>query len=122
MLEIAIKNILKEITSLEVTPVFGVGKAPYLTYNVTPIDGGVVKQSQVEVKIIDDDFDNTLEIREKVLKKLDMENKEPSLVNSKIVLRSGLAGGGSLFNDSIQMWEVSCIFIIRWRDKNGIER
>lgn len=118
MLEIAIKNILKEITSLEVTPVFGVGKAPYLTYNVTPIDGGVVKQSQVEVKIIDDDFDNALEIRENILKKLDMENKEPSLVNSKIVLRSGLAGGGSLFNDSIQMWEVSCIFIINWRVKN----
>lgn len=118
MLEIAIKNILVEATTLEVTPVFGLGKAPYLTYIVTPIDGGVVKQSQVEVKIIDDDYDNALEIREKILKKLDMENKEPSLVNSNVVLRSGLAGGGSLFNDSIQMWEVSCIFIINWRCKH----
>lgn len=117
MLEIAIKNILKEITGLEVTPVFGVGKAPYLTYTVTQIDGRVVKQSQVEVKIIDDDYDNALVIREKILKKLDMENKNPSLTNSNIVLRSGLAGGGSLFNDSIQMWEVSCIFIINWRCK-----
>lgn len=118
MLEIAIKNILRETTNLEVTPVFGVGKAPYLTYVVIPIDGGVVRQSQVEVKIIDYDYDNALEIREKVLKKLDMENKDPSLVNSNVVLRSGLAGGGSLFNDSIQMWEVSCIFIINWRCKN----
>ncbi|MDB1935271.1 hypothetical protein PMY12_18545 [Clostridium tertium] len=118
MLEIAIKNILKEITNLEATPVFGVGKAPYLTYTVTPIDGGVVKQSQVEVKIIDHDYDNALEIREIILKKLDMENKVPSVVNSNVVLRSGLAGGGSLFNDAIQMWEVSCIFIINWRCKN----
>lgn len=117
MLEIAIKNILEEITGLEVTPVFGIGKPPFITYTVTPIDGGVIKQSQVEVKIIDCDFDNALEIREKILKKLDMENKEPSLTNSNIVLRSGLAGGGSLFNDSIQMWEVSCIFIINWRCK-----
>ena len=117
MLEIAIKNILEEITKLEVTPVFGMGKPPFITYAVTPIDGGVVKQSQVEVKIIDDDFDNALKIREKILKKLDMENKDPSLVNSNVVLRSGLAGGGSLFNDSIQMWEVSCIFIINWRCK-----
>lgn len=117
MLETAIKNILKEITSLEVTPVFGVGKAPYLTYTVTPIDGGVVKQSQVEVKIIDDDYDNALVIKENILKKLDMEDKEPSLVNGNVVLRSGLAGGGSIFNDSIQMWEVSCIFIINWRCK-----
>lgn len=118
MLEIAIKSILKEITKLEVTPVFGIGKAPYLTYTVTPIDGGIVKQSQVEVKIIDDDYDNALEIRENILKKLDMTNKVPSLTNSNIILRSGLAGGGSLFNDSIQMWEVSCIFIINWRCRN----
>ena len=117
MLEIAIKNILEEITKLEVTPVFGIGKAPYLTYTVTPIDGGVVKQSQVEVKIIDGDYDNALVIRENILEKLDMEDKEPSLVNSNVILRSGLAGGGSIFNDSIQMWEVSCIFIINWRCK-----
>lgn len=117
MLEIAIKNILEQITGLEVTPVFGLGEPPFLTYTISPIDGGVVKQSQCEVKIIDTDFDNALEIREKILRKLDMEAKDPSLVDHDIVFRSGLAGGGSLFNDSIQMWEVSCIFIINWRCK-----
>ena len=115
MLEIAIKNILKEVAGLKVTPIFGTGKPPFLTYTVTPISGGAVKESQVEVKIIDNDYDNTLKIREKILTKLDMEAKDPSLVNSNVVIRSGLAGGGSLFNDSIQMWEVSCIFIINWR-------
>ncbi|MCS6103470.1 hypothetical protein DWV13_01810 [Clostridium botulinum] len=117
MLEIAIKNILDEVTGLEVTPVFGVGEGPFVTYTITPINGGVVRQSQCEVKIIESDFDNALEIREKVLKKLDMEDREPSLVDHDIILRSGLAGGGSLYNDSIQMWEVSCIFIIKWRCK-----
>lgn len=118
MLEIAIKNILEEVTGLEVTPVFGTGKPPFITYNITHVNGGIVKQSQAEIKIIDTDFDNALEIREKILKKLDMEAKDPSLVNSNVVLRSGLAGGGPLFNDSIQMWEISCIFIINWRCKN----
>lgn len=117
MLEIAIKEILEEITKLKVTPVFGIGKAPYLTYTVTPIDGGIIKQSQVEIKIIDFDYDNALLIREDILEKLDMEDKQPSLVNGNVVLRSGLAGGGPIFNDSIQMWEVSCIFIINWRCK-----
>lgn len=117
MLEIAIKNILKEITGLKVTPVFGTGKPPYITYSITPINGGIIKESQVEVKIIDGDFDNVLDLREKILKKLDMEDKEPSLVDNNIVLRCGCAGGGSLYNDSIQMWEVSCIFITKWRDK-----
>lgn len=117
MLEIAIKNILKEITGLKVTPLFGTGKPLYITYTVVPINGGVIKQSQVEVKIIDYDFDNALELREKILKKLDMEDREPLLVDHNIVFRSGHAGGGSLYNDSIQMWEVSCIFIINWRCK-----
>ncbi len=118
MLEIAIKNILDEVVApIKVTPVFGVGKGPFVTYTVTAIDGGPVKQSQCEIKMIDSDFDNALLIREKVLKKLDMEAKDPSLVNSNIVLRSELAGGGPLFNDSIQMWEISCIFIINWRCK-----
>lgn len=115
MLEIAIKNILDEITGLEVTPVFGTGEPPFVTYTITPHGGGVVKQSQCEIKIIDPDFDNALQIRENILKKLDMEDKEPSLVNSSIALRSALTGGGSLFSDSIQMWEVSTIFIINWR-------
>mgnify|MGYP007110268220 CR=1 FL=1 len=119
MLEIAIKNILDEIVSpIKVTPVFGVGEGPFVTYTVTAIDGGVVKQSQAEIKIIDSDFDNALLIREKIVKKLDMEAKVPSLVDNDIVLRSSLAGGGPLFNDSIQMWELSCIFIINWRCKN----
>lgn len=118
MLEVAIKNTLEErVDPIKVTPIFGVGKGPFVTYTVTPIGGGIIKESQVEVKIIDSDFDNALEIRENILKKLDMEDKEPSLVNSNVVMRSGLAGGGSLFNDSIQMWEVSCIFIINWRYK-----
>lgn len=117
MLEIAIKNILKKITGLKVTPTFGLGKAPYITYAITPVNGGTIKQSQVEVKIIDYDFDNTLELREKILKKLDMENKDPSLADGNIVFRCGHAGGGSLYNDSIQMWEVTCIFITKWRSK-----
>ena len=117
MLEIAIKNILKEITGLKITPVFGTGKPPFITYTVRPQNGGAVKTSQVEVKIIDSDFDNILDIRKNILKKLDMEEKEPSLVNGNVTLRSTLSGGGSLFNDSIQMWEESCIFIITWRCK-----
>lgn len=119
MLEYAIKNILSSATNLKVTPIFGTGKPPFVTYTVTPIDGGVVKTSQVEVKIIDSNYDNCLSIREKILKVLDLKENEPSLVDSNVVLRSGLAGGGSLFNDSIQMWELSLIFIITWRYTNG---
>lgn len=122
MIEEAIKSILDEIVTPiigvdKVYPVFGTGDTPLVTYNVTPISGGTVKESQVEIKAIDEDFDNALILRKEILKRLDMENKDPSICIDGITLRSELAGGGALFSDSIQLWELSAIFIITWREK-----
>lgn len=117
MLEIAVKELLEDVTGLKITPVFGTGKAPFVTYKATPISGGAVKESQTEIKIISNDFDEALEIREKILKSFDMSDKAPSLVKHEIVLRSALAGGGYIFNDAIQMWEISIILIMKWRKK-----
>lgn len=123
LLEVAIKNLLEEVTTPligkdKVTPIFGTGKPPFVTYTITPIGGGTVKQSQVEVKSIGGDIDQVIEIREAITNKLDILDSEKSLSHENIVLRSKLAGGGQLFNDSIQMWEMSSIFIITWRCKN----
>lgn len=118
ILEAAIKKILEDVTGLEVTPIFGVGLGPFVTYTHTPISGGVVKQSQIEVKIIDNDLDNAIFIRDSITKVLDFTDKMPSLTVNDIHIRSELAGGGSLFNDSIQMWELSLIFIMNWRRLN----
>lgn len=126
MLEMAIKKLLEGIlTPLigkgKVKPVFGTGKPPFVTYTVTPISGGRVKESQVEVKFIDKSIDEAMILRESVTGKFDMVQRFPSLVVDDIVLRSVLAGGGQLFNDAIQMWEISSIYIITWRCKK-IER
>ena len=71
MLELAIKEVLNEITNLPVSPVFSI-EIPSIVYNITQITGGVVKQSQVEIKIIHSDYDEALNLREIILKKLDM--------------------------------------------------
>lgn len=122
-LEVAMKKILEQVVSpivgrKKVYPVFGTGKPPFITYTITPVSGGTIKESQVEVKTIDGNIDKAIEIREAITKKLDMTGEIPSLNVGDIVLRSGLSGGGQLFNDSIQMWELSSIFIIKWRCKN----
>ena len=115
-----IKAILEEIMTPivgegKVYPIFGMGDFPFLTYTITPIDGGVVKESQIEVKVISDRYSQAIELREVIEKKLDMIDKTPSLLINDVVIRSGLAGGGTVFNDAIQVWELSLIFIIKWR-------
>lgn len=119
MFETAIKNSIKDITGLKVTPMFGTGPTPFITYTVTPISAGVVKESQVEVKIIDKNLDNTLITERKLMRNFNMLDNKPSLVNSGIVFRPVLSGGGYLFNDSIQLWELSRIFTVKWREING---
>ena len=115
MLEYAIKTILKNIVNpIKVTPLF-TSQIPGVTYKITPISGGPVKESQAEIRIIHNDFDEGLIIKESILKELDMEQSKPSLKANDIVLRSQLAGGGSLFNDGPQAWEITIILIIKWR-------
>lgn len=120
MLETTIKNILDEIVTpiigkRKVFPVFGTGKLPFVTYTITPMSGGAVKESQVEVKSIADSIDRAIEIRDSINEVLDMTEQVPSINSRGVTLRSQLAGGGQLFNDSIQVWELSCIYIITWR-------
>lgn len=114
MLEYAINSILTEITELPVSPIFAT-EIPAIVYTDTPISEGVVKEDQVEIKIINRDYEDALELKKKINKKLNLEYNEPSLVSEGIVLRSELSGGGSIYSDGPQAWELSLIFIIRWR-------
>ena len=119
MLEYALVKILNGIATpliggSKVYPVFGT-EIPCITYTSTPVSGTVIKQEQVEIKIIHDDYDEALLIRKAILEKLNMKQEEPSLLIDDITLRSQLAGGGLIFNDGPQFWELSIILIITWR-------
>lgn len=116
-IEQEMREYLKKITGLEVTPVFCLGPYPAIAYKVTPVDGGVVKQYQLEARVIGKDFDELLEIKQKLIDRLDMTERDPSIELNSIVFRSILAGGGDLFNPEIQMWESPTIFILTWRCK-----
>lgn len=118
MLEYAIKNIIEELVKdygiNKVEPIFTT-QIPGICYTDTPISEGAVKQDQVEIKIIHQDYDEALSIRKTIKEKLNTKVTEPSLVDSAIALRGELSGGGSIYSDGPQAWEISLIFIIKWR-------
>lgn len=122
MLEIIIKKKLEEIVSYiigtkKVKPLF-VTSVPGVVYDVRPITEGSIKQSQVEIKIIHEDFDKGLEIRQKIIENLHFDIKKPSQCIDNIVFRGELSGGGTVFQEEVQAWEISIIFIMTWRRKN----
>lgn len=119
MLEYAITSLLNEIC----TPIIGADKVyplftteiPGITYTDTPISTGIMREDQVEIKIIHNDIDEAFKLKEAISNKLNVKYQDKLLIANDIALVGTLAGGGSIYNDSIQVWELSLIFIMKWR-------
>lgn len=88
---------------------------PSIVYEFTPIKGGHIKQSQLQLKIIWSDYDKCKEIETKINKIMDIEDDKPFIAYGNTYFKSSLSGGGCLFRDDIQMYENTLIFIIAWR-------
>lgn len=120
-MEIDIKNYIENsIVELKdrLFPVFttDIGK-PSVVYNATPISGGHIKESQLELKIVWNDYDQVKEIETNINKIMDMEEDKPFIAYGNTYFKSSLSGGGLLFRDDLQMYEDTLIFIITWRCK-----
>lgn len=91
-----------------------------VAYTTTPVSGGHVKQSQLELKIFHCDYDICKNMEDKVKDLLDMEDDNPFVVYGGIRFHSQIAGGGVLFNEGCQKQEVTLYFMIDWRKINVI--
>ena len=86
-----------------------------VSYVFTPISGGHLKQSMLELKVIGPDYDACKSMERNLSELLDMEEDEPYIAAGAVYFHSGLSGGGYLFNDGCQMHEVTLYFILDWR-------
>lgn len=86
-----------------------------LAYVFTPVSGGHLKQSMLELKVIGPDYDGCKAEERRLAQLLDMEEDEPYVATGDVYFHSGLSGGGYLFNDGCQMHEVTLYFILDWR-------
>ena len=118
MFEYLIKQYIDRNMQSDIEPSFTT-EVPGMTYTHTPVSSGPINESQYEIKVIDDDLDRALQKRNELIALLNVDMSKPSLVQDSLVFRANLVGGGQLFNDSIQVWELSLIFIMKWRIKDG---
>lgn len=89
-------------------------------YSITDVSAGHMNQSQLTLTVVWKDYDACVAIHEELKEILAMEEDEPFCLYGDTKFHSELsAGGGALFNDGPQMWEVSKYYILNWRKKNG---
>ncbi|MGL4572000.1 MAG: hypothetical protein ACRCVJ_13150 [Clostridium sp.] len=91
---------------------------PSLVYSYTPIFKDYVSQTQLEIKVIWNDYDEVKAI-EKCLDKIfiNKESDDKFKKYKNIIFKATRSGGGTLFRDDLQMIENSVIFIIKWREE-----
>lgn len=123
-METIIKNYIEEnIESLKgrLFPVFTTDLSELsIVYRFVHVSGGHLKQSQLELKVIDEKYDNCKSFEREILNLLDME-EDGAFVNYKgLRFHSQVSGGGVLFNDGCLKFEDTLYFTIDWRKKDVI--
>lgn len=87
-----------------------------VAYQFMDISAGHLNHSQLTLNVIGDDYDKCVEVHDKLKQVLAMEEDAPFILHGDIRFRSELSsGGGSLFNDSIGVWEITKYYQIDWR-------
>ena len=124
MIEIAIKGYIeKEIHELagRLYPLHTTDLSKLnVVYTYTPISGGHLSQTQLELKVIDKDYDECKRVEKELLALLDMEEDESDVATGGYKFHSELSGGGTLFNEGCQRYENTLYFISKWRKTNVI--
>lgn len=124
MMETDIKNFIEEKIEELKSRLFPVMTTdisePSIVYTFTDIHAGHVNQSQLTLNIIWSSYDECMEMHAKIKELLAMEEDAPFVVYGNTRFHSELlSGGGELFNDGPQMWEISKYYILDWRTING---
>ncbi|WP_411329278.1 hypothetical protein [Blautia hansenii] len=86
-----------------------------IAYTFSLLTGGHVKQSQLELKIISEDYEEAKEMESRLKDLLDMEEDESFRKVGNTYYHSELAGGGVLFNAECKRYEDTLLYIIDWR-------
>ncbi|NFC87512.1 hypothetical protein EXN13_07420 [Clostridium botulinum] len=93
-------------------------KKPSLVYTYTPVINDYVSQSQFEIKIIWNDYDETKAIEECLLNIFSNKESDDNFkIYKNIDFKASVSGGGMLFREDIQFFEDSIIFVIKFKQR-----
>ncbi|WP_288868806.1 hypothetical protein [uncultured Parvimonas sp.] len=115
MLSHKIKKILDEATGLKFSPVIGMSESyPIASYSLSDYSDESIKQSQLEVRVISEDFDELEVLREKIKDKLHSKTEEAGIKVDEYFIRAKISGG-TILPHGDNLFESTQFFIINWR-------
>jgi hypothetical protein len=99
-------------------PLFTTDTNTCLVYTDSIVSGGDVKENRLEIRIIDTDYDNVMQIEKVLNGLLDIKEYEQGFRYENIsILKSSLVGGGTLENEATKTIERILLFQIKWKER-----
>lgn len=88
-----------------------------VVYTVTTSSGGYVAQDILQLRIFDSDYDVATEWKRKLINLFSTEKENQAVVLPTVSFTGALSGGGELFRDDLQLWEITAIFVLKTKER-----
>lgn len=118
MLSHTIKKLLDGATGLDFKPLNAVLPLPCGSYTLREIDRGPINLTQCNVRVFVAQYDQAETYREKIIELLDTAYNAPGIDTDSYFIRGSLSGGGVLEEPTSAHYELSLIFILKWKRKD----
>lgn len=120
MLSHAVKKLLDQATGYEFSPVIGMSaQLPICSYKLSDLTNEILNQSQLEVRVWSDDFDQLETIREQIKQAVTAMAKDSWTDCGDYLIRGKLTGGGILPTGDGELFFDSTQYVILTWIKKG---
>ena len=89
-----------------------------IIYFISTATGGYVGQDTLEIRCIHHDYDTAESYKKKMIDILSTEKENKAVVLPDIAFTGAVSGGGAMFNDAYQTWELTTFFILKTKERN----
>lgn len=89
-----------------------------IVYFANTSSGGYVGQDMLEIRCIHQDYDTAESYKKKMIDIFSTEKENKAVVLPDIAFTGAVSGGGAMFNDAYQTWELTTFFILKTKERN----
>ncbi|GBD74248.1 hypothetical protein TEHN7126_2209 [Tetragenococcus halophilus subsp. halophilus] len=114
-----IKKYIKANVPVNVYPAFTTDvKNTSVVYTISTPQGGHVTSDNVELRVIGKDYDEVEDIKQQLIDLFSTEKNGKAVVLDRVAFTGTLSGGGFIYHDDLEMWDITSIFILKTKERN----
>ena len=89
-----------------------------IIYFISTASGGYVGQDTLEIRCIHPDYDTAESCKKKMVDIFSTEKENKAVVLPDIAFTGAVSGGGAMYNDAYQTWELTTFFVLKTKERN----